>query len=852
MPARAFIIAIEDYGKGKFLPSLAGCNRDAEIFMQWLLDKKGVKSDSILCCAGKGFKGRTNGTTSVEIIEELAKAVTNWADKTDEFYFFFSGHGFSYSTSVWEKSVDVLVASDFSDLQTGGRACLQLNEIKTKLWKSLGPKHHYYFIDACRNQIPADAISPSTTGLGFPNSQLGTPTVYKMFSTAQGAVSKTESGFTPLLVKGLSGGGRAKGLRSTRMYVIFDLLGEYMRKNLQPSGQDVDFEREGSGEGFLLELKPIPQTTCEIHVANAKPADCFTLTVRDIKGFDKEHEFKGDSFRFSLFPDDYFLELKHPSGSVLQKEPPPADPVDLYDPLVVHFELQRAATPKPAASASAVKTAGTSKKGRKGGARGIRKQELEVVITENSVHLDWASTPLHPRGFQGFRPPQAMQTRPRSLTARLRLNAVPTPNIEIEVLNLKTGEVRRSEGDFDAELAAGDYALKLRERGITVSRRQVRLKPGETKTINLLARPRDRVRATILQAVEAGNVAGASLFSERFLDPIASTDLGLWLSLFGASRILGEPGEFRKLERLRLATFEDMKRNESVVYVLAGFEKSAGGFGIGLSSGAEVGWETLEEAEGLHRIYERRLRAATGSHLLSLKIPKQSPFTFAVHCLPNRATLVTFAEDREGRLAVHQFMLPVRHLIRHLEPSAQGYLRRNMLGIVRTMTLAQSQFARKRSVQEYLKQTDIAVWNDLAEHRWLDPLMALIAAYDIIRHGTIKQASELLRLLNSNLREHFEGMADIEAIAKLIGTTWHAPAANAPLLLDGVLAFDDTQERQILPLSPDKLDYASTWTAWRGAVNDYNPPAGRSSSTRKAIKRSLHRTAATTKKKEKR
>src|SRR6185503_19639286 len=120
MPARAFVIAIEDYSKGKFLPSLPGCNNDAKIFIQWLLANKGVKPGDILCCAGPRFKWRTTGTTSTEIIAELGKAVTKWADSTDEFFFYFSGHGFSYSTSAFEKSVDILVGSDFADLATGG------------------------------------------------------------------------------------------------------------------------------------------------------------------------------------------------------------------------------------------------------------------------------------------------------------------------------------------------------------------------------------------------------------------------------------------------------------------------------------------------------------------------------------------------------------------------------------------------------------------------------------------------------------------------------------------------------------------------------------------------------------
>jgi hypothetical protein len=806
MTARAFVIAIEDYSKGTFLPNLPGCNADAEIFIQWLLDKKGVKPADLRCCSGKGvndgtdLKWRTTGTTSGEIIAELGKCMTDWADKTEEFYFFFSGHGFSSSTATWEKSIDVLVASDFTDPQTGGRACLKLSEIQLKLWKSLGPKHHYYFIDACRNQI--DTIAPADTGLGFPSSQLGTPTVYKMFSTARGTLSNTQSGFTPLLVKGLSGGGRAKGVRSLRMYVIFDLLCEYMKKGLKPSGQDVDYDREGSGEGHILELNPIPQTKCEISVVNAKPTDTFTLTISDIKGPRDKHKFKGSSFKVTLFPDDYFLELAHPSAKVVRKEPPPPDAVDLYDESVVSFELKPPATKAPDAGA---KKAAKKRAVRFGGSVPM---SLEETVDPLAALV---------RGLESVEPVA-------KTTATLHLIAPQTPHTQIEVLNLKTGEVLKSAGDFQEEVLPGEYVVKLRERGVTVSRREVTLKPGEEKTLELIARPTDKVRDTILKAVHADDAGGASVFSESSLGPLASTDLGLWLSLFGASRILGEPGQFSKLERLPLTTFDDVKKDEATVYVLAGFEKSTGQFGVGLSSGAQVGWEPLEEVEGLHKIYERRLPAAPGSHLLSLKIPKQPPVTFAIHCLPNRATLATFAEDEEGRLTFHQFLLPLHHLKQHLEPTVRSYLKQNMLGVVREIALAHSQFARKRSVQAQLKNCEMGVWDDLVNHKWLDPVMALIAAYDVIRHGTIEQAKRLLGAVNSNLRKYFEGMADVESIAKLLDTEWKLPK-TAPLLLDGVLAFDDVQEKQMLPLPPDKLDYKSPWTSWRGAVNDFDPPA---------------------------
>ena len=864
MAARAFVIAIEDYGAGNFLPPLPGCNRDADGFIRWLLEKKlkNVKPeqvpDFIRCCSGKDItegkdlEWRTAGTTSGEIIAELAKCVKLWADRTDEFYFFYSGHGFSYSNSAWEKSVDVLVASDFTDLETGGRACLPLDEIRVKLWKSLGPRHHYYFIDACRNLIPAEQLSLSGTGLGFPTSQLGTPTVYRMFSTALNKTSDTQSGFTPALVRGLRGGGRAKGLRSNQMFVIFDLLGEYMRKSMKLSGQDVEYGRDGSGEGYILKIDPIENSTCEISVEGAKPEDEFTLTVRNITGLDKEEKFKGASHKIALFPEDYFLELKHASGTVTRKEPPPSpDALDLYDPVRISFEFQPPAAPeaKPLTEADIDNFIPPKRE-----TPALAHLEAAVkVLLERRVALDEAVAELRRlyaeksgehvflmpvedifeikgRGTVVTRSPSAPLAREaaagvestpssQSLTAKLRLKAAPETEVQAE--NLKTGEILKGAGGLESEAASGEYVVRLIERGVTVSRRNVTLKAGEELTLDLLAREQDKIRDTIIKAVGADTVEGASVFSEHALGPLVNDDLALWLSLFGASRIVGMPGEFSKLVRLKLETFDDVKEGESVVYLLAGFEKSEGPFGVGLSSGRHVDWVSPRAVEGLYKIYERRFEAEHGAHLLSLKLPGQPPATFAVHCLPNRATLAAVAEDKEGRLTFHQFLLPLRHLFEHLGPTVQGYAERNMLGVVRTLALAQSQFARKRSVQKLLKETDKESWDDLANHRWLDPLMALVAAYDIIRHGTIEQGKKLLGLMNSTLRKDFEGMGDVEALAKLIGAEWSLPA-SPPLLLDGVLAFDDVQEKQMLPLSPDRLDYKSTWTAWRGAVNDFD------------------------------
>ena len=60
------------------------------------------------------------------------------------------------------------------------------------------------------------------------------------------------------------------------------------------------------------------------------------------------------------------------------------------------------------------------------------------------------------------------------------------------------------------------------------------------------------------------------------------------------------------------------------------------------------------------------------------------------------------------------------------------------------------------------------------------------------------------------------------AIAMLTKEKWKTPE-RVPLLLDGLLAFDDTQIQAMAPLDPNKMEFGSPWTAWRGAVDGPAP-----------------------------
>jgi hypothetical protein len=757
MTVRALIIAIEDY-KG-FLPSLPGTNHAAEEFRRWLMEKKGVDPQLIQACIDGGYAWRTAGTSSGEIIAELKKLRNAGANSMEEFYFFFSGHGFSTPVSP-DRDVAVLVASDFEDDDTG-RACLSLEEIKEKFYKSLGPGSHYYFIDACRNVITD--IQSTGTGLKSSPSELGTPTVFRMFSTPQGAVAKTRSGFAHALIQGLNGSGIAKDWRGRRMWVLFDRLCDFVKA--QVSGQDIDAIKEGIAAGQILEVVPVPEYNCEVIVTNASAGDTFTIEIDDFNKNLVSTTFTGPRYTVKLKPFDYYVKVTHQVDLVVQTHPSSTEPISLFDNTEIRF----------------------------------KKQQPNLNITSM---LDFS--------------PRAS---PAGQLADIKIIGGPGTDIHLE--NLSTGELRHATDDLNESVEAGRYALRMKERGVTLDKRNLELMPGQSIEVDLLKRPKSKVRQNILKAVSQTAGARLVMFSEQ-LGPITNWDLGLWLSLIGASRIVAAPGQYSKLVNLPLADFVDISPSESVIYLLAGFERTKGTFGVGAHEGTEVQWQKLTKVKDFSGIYQHKQRTQPGPQLLSIKLPDRPPLTYASYSLPNRATFIVFTEDAGGHINLHQYLLPLHHLIGEFDPSVSSELNHNPLDVVRTMFLAQKQFAKKRPIGDDAGGP-VKEWISLIYGKWLDPVMAFIGGYELIRRGFLQKERKLLEIMVYNLRTYFPDMPDTEAIAKLIGLDDWRPPTAAPLLLEGVLAFDDVEEGQILPLPPNRLDYGSPWTTWRGAVNDFGP-----------------------------
>ena len=817
MTVRAFIVAIEDYpdshGMAQHLP---GTNDGADAFWQWLVGTKKLDKADIIGCVDKAFAWRTTGTTRDEILAALETLVSTGRDDTAELYFFFSGHGFSYTDMGWTRAVDVLVASDFISQAKSGGSCIKLQEIQEKLWSAMGPGDHYYFIDACSNTTTHAKSNVLDTGLIFDPSELGKPYRYTLYSTIKGRVAEVESGFADALAQGLKGAGRAKGWQedNSRMYVKFDLLVDYVERKL--SAQAIDPAKDGNGKGLILELNPPPESECIVKIINATPTDKFELVAKTTFGKQGPFTFQGDTYAFKLLPYLYNIEVTHPATEVVRLKPPPPGQLDLYDPCEVEFKKAAgAATHSPQISTLLISQPETPNS-----ELTVENLETGAVFSERARPLNAGGSALRRRGF-------GMARRASG----------------------KKGSVRSA---FN-KVEPGTYLLRLRERGVVVSRQKVTINPGDEVSVDLLEHPKSKVKEAILKAVANDPKARVAVFSEKYLGSTANWDLGLWLSIFGAARIVGSENkqEFGKLKNLALDSFADISKDESCVYVLAGFERSQGDVAIGVSRQEKVNWELLRKVKGLTSIYQWRAQTKPGANLLSLQLPGQVPSTFATYCLPNRATFVVFAEDEAGRLRVSQYLLPINHLIEHLAPKVRERLD-NPLSLVRYIFLAQSQFARKRSLEPEGSSEEARMWMELVYGKWLDPVMSLLAAYYFIRRGAAaadpkgngpeSKMNRLLSVMLHNLREYFAGLPDIEAIGKLCKESWQLPT-DPPLLLDGVLAFGESECKKMLPLPLGQLDFSGPWTAWRGAVKAFKSPTKRSATSKRSVATSTRRIA---------
>ena len=774
MPNRGLIIAIENYPNmgGGADASLPGTRAAAVAFYRWLVEVKGVDPAHVAWASDAPFPatpgvvppGRQSGAAFNDIRAAIAHLIVTGAGQTDALFVHVGGHGLRYSDVAGRQVFDLIAAADYQPGIMAGGSCIKLQEMEGEFRRSMGPGDHFYFVDACRTLVSANDVSPAALGLSSAPSVQANPTVYTLFSAREGAAVPAAGGFGTHLIDGLVGRGRAKVWDGPRMCVLFESVFNYVTRRLTVPGaggppQAIDRRIDGSRRGEILTIDPPPTFECTLQVVNADAADRFTLTIKDERGNVLDTQtFAGGGHRFTRIPDEYRLTITHPTADVC---PRPIDrtSADLYDHCTLAFEK-------------------------------VQPSGLESVTL---------SPPLPPETIVELAGPAGTELVLSDAASSLQIF---------------------SPGRMSERVRPGIYIAECRDAHYktTIRRERLVVEAGETVRRDLRLGAPHPTKDAIRQVVPHGP-AGIE-FSET-LGPLPDDDLATWVSIIGAAQLVADPTTFSKLAAFRLQRFDEYRPGESAVFVLAGLGTER--ISVGLTPVAAVAdgqpairppeirriAEPVPEVPGL---FQWARKTEPGGHVVWAFPERQASLAIATHCLKNRATLVVITDGADGALSIRQFILPIHSLLDSLDPVVRERLHPNPLAGVRFIARAQRDFERYRRVASDDPGADRQTWDSLLYAKWLDPIGAMIAAYELLRQGRALEIDVVLQ----NLREFFPRLPDTEAIARLAGRK-HLVPATPPLLLDGAMAFDAESRRRFLPLPEGRLDASGPWTQWRGA-----------------------------------
>lgn len=772
MAVYALIVAVEKYPVAADLAGeLPGTNDAAKQFYGWLTRTKAVDPANIICCADSTkVDFSTHGTTRAEIINGTRALVAKAKDNAAEVYCFLAGHGFNYPRDELAQE-DIFVASDFETMAVSGSACIKLGELMDMLVPAMGPGDHYYFFDACRTEVPHGRIRPTELGVIFARSQLGFPGRAALFSIVQGSAARTDSKFTTHVVDGLLGTGRAKTWINgdSEMAVSFDSLCRYVQSRVK----DIEPSMKGQSERILFKLPGIPRQTCTMTVDGASAGEKFSYVIKLRNMTIEQNQFDGPVHQVTLDPGDYQILMEQQGAPLVRVDPPPETLVNLYDPAKVVFH----------------KVPGDSERG------GLVFSGMEATLA--ATHGDG------------------------------KLDVLGAEGTIIRVRGIERSfELDERSVSLSTELAAGDYRVTLEERGHIVGEKTVSLQPGHTVAVDMLSTASSPLRDSILQHV-APQGGRAVDFSETLRGPTADQDLGLWLALLGASRILGRKKEFSKLDRVPLEyRFDDLPAGSSPLYVLAGIDGPLSDYAIGV--GKRPKWARMQAVPTVPGLFESFRPGKPGPLLVTFQAQGATPITLSTHALPNRATLLILTTDRRrGPLNVYQCLLPIRNLMGELPWQVRDRLADSPLNVTRLLVQVQRLFAQNDSIRDVAELQD--AWTDLIYGKWLDPIASIIAGADLLRRGVLNPQSPLaqyrddLPVMIGNFRKYFGRIPDVEALAKLTGEAWTLPKA-APLLADSAAAFDQQEQRQLMPYPNDRRQFGTPWIMWADAVKPFAFP----------------------------
>lgn len=278
------------------------------------------------------------------------------------------------------------------------------------------------------------------------------------------------------------------------------------------------------------------------------------------------------------------------------------------------------------------------------------------------------------------------------------------------------------------------------------------------------------------------------------LTDIASRDPGLWLAALGAIDILRQHNDPHNLLDQSWAP----ESGHGALYLLLTRDDDAT---VQARVDSASPWlATHPVLDGLHDL---RLNRLAGPATLALWIGDGAVVHTVTHVLPGHVTLVTVHPNSVATtgLAVHQYFLRPPAAA---DPPLRGPPEGLRPGDVVRMWQAQHDFADKRPLVADNRLADVLAWS--IGHRCLEPITALLAAYELRRRGQPPNHPQF-RSAVTNLLATYPDLPDVAALRRLRDGA--GDVHGTPMLTEAASALPE-------PAVPPDLRrvHDSLWTTW--------------------------------------
>lgn len=357
MGRRALIIGIEDYanvGDGSIERKLPGTLDAALAFRDWLSAKWNAENVAdadrqIVFCSEPTVPGGRPASLD-DINQGLLDIRQVGQNATEEFFFFFSGHGFTFVSAGTR--ADQLIAANYRSMElSGASACLHLDKMIYWLRQELGPGKQYYFVDACRNQLDGAKIAGGAFGLPNNPQTAGEAMSFLLQSTVPGATAAADGRFPRELMEGLKGRSIAKtwdDVDDDTMLVRYDTLRIFVTDRLK--SQPMYNKVEGAGgeaDGVIARFKPAPTAKCVVRIEGATEAIAGSVLMRGRRTGQSRIALTGDVTNLVVKPDRYLMSVDLQNANVRNND----RTVILFEDSDVIFQVDKLPTMEVASGA---------------------------------------------------------------------------------------------------------------------------------------------------------------------------------------------------------------------------------------------------------------------------------------------------------------------------------------------------------------------------------------------------------------------------------------------------------------------------------------------------------------------